>query len=70
MKFELADCTNVLLSEIVDKKSKRKIIAQTYALALESSCPTNWKKVNSAIVERWSFSGLKYIKKLAWQWPW
>jgi len=66
IKMELACCTYVLLSEIADKRFKRKDIAMTYALALCSSEETNWKTVNKAIVERWSMSGLRYIKNLAW----
>ena len=66
MKMELACCTGTLLREIADKSLKRDIIAMTYALALRSSEETDWKQVNMAIIERWSMSGLHYIKKLAW----
>ena len=27
----------------------------------------DWRKVNRAILNRWSVSGLNYIKKLAWK---
>ena len=64
MKMELACCTGTLLREIADKSLKRDIIAMTYALALRSSEETDWKQVNMAIIERWSMSGLHYIKKL------
>lgn len=40
-------------------------IAQTYALALQSSWPTNWTRVNEAITNRWP-TALDRIKKLAW----
>jgi len=40
-------------------------IAQTYALALRSSYPTDWAKVNRMIIDRWSVSGLQRIKKWA-----
>lgn len=66
MKIELALCTDVLLDEISKKESKQKDIAQTYALALRSSEETDWAKVNQAIIARWSVSGLKQIKKMAW----
>ena len=66
MKIELEDCTNVIIREIADRKFKRKSIAQTYALALRSSYPTDWGKINSAIINRWSFNALVYIKELAW----
>jgi hypothetical protein len=26
----------------------------------------DWKKVNEAIIDRWSISGLQYIKQKAW----
>lgn len=44
----------------------QKQIAQTYALALRSTWPTDWKRVNEAIMKRWSPSGLERIKKMAW----
>lgn len=66
MKFELADTTNTLLREIADPKLYRDDIARTYALALNSSYVTDWKRVNEAIIKRWSLSALKYIKERAW----
>lgn len=66
MKIELACTTEVLIIEIKDKRFKRKDIAKTYALALKSSWPTDWARVNQAIMERWSISGLEFIKELAW----
>lgn len=64
--IELAMCTQTLLDEIDNHEMKQIDIAQTYCLALRSSEKTDWKKVNQAIINRWSISGLKYIKKLAW----
>lgn len=63
--FELADIENTIESEIASKFTQRQI-AQTYALALKSSWPTNWERVNRMIVNRWSASGLERIKKMAW----
>lgn len=65
MKVELGDCTNTLLREVSIKQLHQKDIAQTYRLAMESSEETDWPKVNRAIIERWSGSGLKRIKQLA-----
>lgn len=65
MTFELMDCTNVLLREIAMPEMKRKDVAQTYALALRSTAPTDWGAVNKAIIARWSFSALNWIKKQA-----
>lgn len=66
--IELADCENCLLAEITDKGMKQKDVAQTYGLTLKSSeCEkVNWPKVNQAIMDRWSKSGLIRIKKMAW----
>jgi len=66
MKIELACCTSTLLREIADKTLHQKDVAKTYSLAIRSSEATNWSEVNYAIVRRWSFTGLKRIKHLAW----
>lgn len=67
MRFELANCENVILREVAMPEMKRRDIAQTYRLAMESSeCQRiNWGKVNRAIMERWSKSGLIWIKEAA-----
>lgn len=67
MSFELSTPTETLLWEIQDKWFKRNNIAKTYALTLKSSVPVDWRKVNQTIVDRWSRSGLEYIKKKAWK---
>ena len=41
-------------------------IAKTYALAVRSTYPTDWHRVNAAIIVRWSEAGLQRIKRLAW----
>ena len=63
--FELAACTETLLNEIANG-APRRAVAQTYRLAMQSSQPTDWARVNTAIIERWSLSGLSWIKKQAW----
>jgi hypothetical protein len=63
--IELTDCTNTLLAEIANPKMKRRDVAQTYYFALRSSHPTDWGKVNRAIIERWSMSALVWIKESA-----
>ena len=67
MKIELSNCTSTLLHEIAIKECKRNTIANTYALAIMSSEVTDWGKVNKAIIDRWSKSGLEHIKKRAWK---
>lgn len=63
--IEIADVEGVIAREIKNGL-RQKQIAQTYALALRSSWPTDWAKVNQMIVDRWSESGLERIKKMAW----
>ena len=64
-KIELACCTETLLNEIA-QGATRNAVAQTYRLAMQSSTPTDWPRVNRAILSRWSVSGLNWIKKRAW----
>jgi hypothetical protein len=64
---ELADPQGQLLEEIANPKMKRRDVAQTYAFALRSHARVNWLLVNGAIIDRWSVSGLRYIKDAAWK---
>jgi len=64
--FELAGCEAMLLREIADKKMHQRDVAKTYALSMRSSEKVNWARVNLAIIERWSRSGLERVKKMAW----
>jgi hypothetical protein len=63
--IEIACVESVIENEIAQGCTQKQI-AQTYALGLRSSWPTDWKRVNEAIIKRWSFSGLNRIKNLAW----
>ncbi len=63
--LEIADVERVIEQEIANKCTQRQI-AQTYALGLRSTWPTDWSKVNKIILERWSPAGLERIKKMAW----
>jgi len=68
MRIELCNCTNYLLQEIANKQFNQKDIAMTYAMALAQKTETvDWKKVNHAILDRWSMSGLKRVKEMAWK---
>ena len=67
MSLELICCTEILLQEIADKRFKQRNVAKTYALSIMSSEETDYEKVNKAIIERWSHSGLERIKQLAWR---
>ena len=66
MRLEITCVESVIENEIAHGM-RQKDIAQTYALALASSYPTDWARVNKAIIERWSISGLQRIKKMAWK---
>jgi len=68
LTIELSNCESTLLSEIGIKQLHQRDIAQTYALAMASSeCDSiDWAKVNRAIIERWSRSGLVRVKEMAW----
>lgn len=65
----LADCTNTLLREIACRNAKRLDVAKTYHLAMLAEQHANekvdWAAVNKAIIARWSFSALNWIKKQA-----
>ena len=54
-----------LIYQIRNDKYKRNDIAILYYLCLDMQ-NINWEKVNKEIIDRWSLSGLKYIKKEAW----
>lgn len=64
-RWELADVEAVIEREIAQNATQRQV-AQTYALGLRSTWPTDWARVNSMILARWSRSGLLRIKRMAW----
>jgi len=63
----LTNPTDTLLDEINRKEFKQRNVAATYSLALRTIDDVDWVKVNRAIIERWSRSGLERIKKMAWK---
>jgi len=65
MSFELMFPGKVLIAETKNKRFKRDDVAKTYAMALNSSREIDWRAVNSAVIDRWSFAGLEYIKDKA-----
>lgn len=70
-RIVMTNCESVLLMECGIPQIKRKDIALTYRLAMESESEgrekIDWLKVNTAIINRWSKAGLKYIKEKAWK---
>jgi len=69
MPFQLTNLQFVILNELSKKEIHQHDIAITYSLALKSEECDNldWGKINNAIIERWSRSGLERIKKQAWK---
>lgn len=59
-------CVEQVIENEIKQGLNQKQIAQTYALGLRSSWPTDWAKVNKMIMDRWSAAGLERIKKMAW----
>ncbi len=70
MPFYLMDCACVIEDEIASR-ARQADVAVTYALAMRSADAgvwiADWPRVNNAILDRWSLTGLKRVKKLAHQ---
>jgi hypothetical protein len=64
-RFELDDPEGTIERELAEGLPQREI-AKTYALALRKQGDVDWPRINRAIIERWSRTGLERIKKLAW----
>jgi hypothetical protein len=66
----LMNAQQTILEEIADSRLKQSDIALTYRYLLESDRDKresiDWGMVNQAILKRWSKSGLKHVKELAW----
>lgn len=58
-------CVEDCIENEIARGCTQRQVAQSYALALQSSWPTDWKRVNEAIARRWP-KGLERIKRLAW----
>jgi hypothetical protein len=65
MHLELADCETMIENEI-EQAATQKDIALSYAMAMCSSWPTDWKRVNAAIAAKWP-KGLIRVKEMAWK---
>jgi len=64
--FEV-DWEALIMQEIGNQKCTRKEVAHTYSVLLRSHPAPRFAPINKAIVDRWSLSGLEYIKELAWK---
>lgn len=56
----------LLIADIRDRANTRDDIAVMYAEYLNRD-HWDWSVINGAIVERWSMSGLRYVKDKAWR---
>lgn len=65
MEIERMSREEGIIEEIKSGDFTRDEIALTYAFCRESSEKIDWLKVNIAILNRWSLSGLNYIKSKA-----
>lgn len=61
---ELIGVEEVIEDEILQGLTQTDV-AKSYALGLRSTWPTDWARVNAAILKRWP-KGLERIKKMAW----
>jgi len=67
-QHELKSIVQLKLLEVVaDKKNKQNDVATQYRKAFWTIPDIDWREVNSAIIKRWSKSGLIRIKKIAWR---
>jgi len=66
MRITLCDCQATILRELESPRVRRKDIAQTYRLCLESREAVEWGPINAAIIKRWGVPALNYVKRLAW----
>lgn len=64
MHAEIACVEQVIENEIAQGLNQKQI-AQTYALGMRSTWPTDWKKVNQMIIAKFGLKGLTRIKELA-----
>lgn len=62
------DFVQWILNEIEDKAFKRAQVADTYSILIQKGAShEDIAKINTAILKRWSRSGLVWIKTEAWK---
>lgn len=50
-----------------DRDEAAYVYAQALSMIPEDETPSPWRAINAAVLERWTMSGLSYVKKKAWQ---
>lgn len=58
-------CVEDVIRQDIESGLTQRQVAKSYALGMRSSWPTDWKRINEMIVNRWSFSGLERVKQMA-----
>ena len=68
-RIHCTEIEGIILKEIQDKTLHQINISLTYRSAIGAHQMANidWKKINKAIIKRWSKSGLLRVKKMAWK---
>lgn len=70
MRFYLMDCARAVEDEIA-LGAKQSDVALTYAMAIQSAAAkvweADWPRLNRAILNRWSMSGLERVKAKAFK---
>jgi hypothetical protein len=60
-----------MIEDEIASRARQADVAVTYAFAMRSASAgvwiSDWPRVNKAILDRWSMTGLKRVKKLAHQ---
>ena len=69
MKFELLNPEKMIIGECSDRRMRRYDVAVSYQICLRIIAPDSeaWKRINQAIISRWSLAGLEWIKARAWE---
>ncbi len=62
----IVSATQELLDAIKDHANKQADVADLYQTTLMFKVEFDAPAVNAAIIDRWSMSGLRHIKQLAW----
>lgn len=56
------------VTQLLRESPTRDDAAQLYAACLSNYGPdADWRSINEAVIDRWSLSGLRYVKDRAWK---
>lgn len=64
VRIELAAVESTIEHDIANGATQAQV-AELYAMAIVSSWPTDWRRVNKAIADKWP-KGLSRVKQMAW----